>query len=633
VSQIAQDLERPAGRMELLRALARRRPFLSAVVLATPAVSVVALDLAHRGDRILGFPLKYLGSYAAAVVEGGVFWALLLACASARRGALRWLAASLFVALATLVVGSQIYFYRQYATWLNLDATLFGTSMSDSLFGQLEADGAHFLLSLSLPLAMALALVVVGRQIVRTRARTSRWLSLTLAPALVAVLVIPCSYRALQGSTPDVLYFHAVGGLVGRLSGFEPREHLRPRRRTPPPLPPLAASPPVPRNVLFVLNESVRFDQSCPAFVPHCPIAPFSNRAAPGRLPLMQMRSNSSTTAIQLAVLWSGLEPDAGREALHDAPLLFDYAHAAGYETAYWTSHHLMFANSRLFVQDLPVRFACGGTHLDPVANIDTGADDHLLVDRIAAELPRLRPPWFAVAHLGNTHLPYLVDDADAPFQPSSTSRDRADRALYANRHKNAIYRQDRAIARLLELVRGLPGPPTVVVYTADHGEQFYEHDQIGHTASLYEEEIHVPAWIDAPAGSLAPAEQASLAAHRDEPTFHTDLAPTILDLLGLWELPALAEHRAPMVGTSLLRSPAPERILALSNCAGVWGCAFQNWGVIDGRRKLIAREWEHDWLCFDVVRDPAEQTPLPAEACADLRAEATRRFGGLPGR
>lgn len=611
-----------------LRVVANRRRSLAALVLVLPAVLVVVLDVAHRGERIASFPPRYLTSYAAAVVEGGALWALLLAVASARRGRVRWIAAGLFVGLATLALGTQLYFHEQYATWLNLDATLFGTSMSESLVGQL--DGAHLLLRLSFPFAVAVTLVMLGQKVVRTRARTARWLGVAALPALGAVLVIPCSYRALQGSTPDVLYFHAVGGLVSRLSGITAREHLRPKRREPPQLPTLTARPAQPRNVLFILNESIRFDESCPAPVAHCAVAPFSNRAAPNRIPLLEMRSNSSTTAIQLAVLWSGLEPDAGREALHAAPLLFDYAHAGGYETAYWTSHHLMFANSRLWVQDLPVRFSCGATHLDPVANIDTGADDRLLVERIGEELPRLREPWFAVAQLGNTHLPYLADP-NGPFQPAAESRDPADRALYANHHKNAVYRQDRALAELIERVRAIPsGKRTVIVYTADHGEQFYEHGQVGHTASLFEEELHVPAWIDAPEETLSEEERRHLEAHRSEPTFHTDVAPTILDLLGLWESEALAPHRAEMVGTSLLRPPAPERVLALTNCAGVWGCAFENWGVMHGHRKLVAREWEEDWLCFDVRADPAERSPI---ACDDLRAEAGRRYGRLPGR
>ena len=50
----------------------------------------------------------------------------------------------------------------------------------------------------------------------------------------------------------------------------------------------------------------------------------------------------------------------------------------------------------------------------------------------------------------------------------------------------------------------------TLIVYTSDHGESFREHWQLGHTSSLYEEEIHVPAWIHAPPGTLGESEQAA---------------------------------------------------------------------------------------------------------------------------
>jgi hypothetical protein len=87
------------------------------------------------------------------------------------------------------------------------------------------------------------------------------------------------------------------------------------------------------------------------------------------------------------------------------------------------------------------------------------------------------------------------------------------------------------------------------------------------------------------------------------------------------------------MVGGSLLRPGRPESILALTNCTGVWGCAFENWGVMRGRKKLHAREWDEDWLCYDTLADPEELSPLPLSACADLRAEAERRFQHLPGK
>lgn len=636
------DEQRQAGapsgglprRVAWLRLLARRRRRLVVLVLLLPALLVVAADLTLRGGRVADFPVKYFGSYGAAIVESTVLWGSLLAAASSRRGLFRWLAAAIFVGLGTIAVGTQLYFYRQYSTYLNLDATLFGTSVSESVFGQLSADGMHFVASVTPPLLVAVGLVWLGRKLVRTPPKRAALLGVFTPAAIIGALLIPCSYRSVQGSTPDVIYFHAIGGLIKQLAGLEERRDIRPKRRAPPKLAEVRAAPSRPRNVIFLLTESVRADAACSAPAERCPAAPFTNAGFPDRIGLSQMRANSTTTAIQLATTWSGLPPHAGREALHRAPSLFDYAHAAGWDTAYWTSHHMMFANSRLFVQDLPTRFQCGATNLDPLADIDLGADDRLLTERVRAQIPELREPFFAVVHYGNTHVPYLIDEQDAPFSPHSSSKAPEDNESYRNRYLNAVHRQDRTIAELLSWVRGQPfGERTVIVYTADHGEQFREHGQLGHTGSLFDVELLVPTWIDAPAGTLADAERQALEGYAEAPAFHTDLTTTMLDLMGLWEVPAWADHQAAIEGQSLLRPGKGEPLRVLTNCSGVWGCAFENYGVMRGFRKLHAREWDADWLCYDVKADPDERSPLPAEQCRDLRRVADETFGHLPGK
>jgi arylsulfatase A-like enzyme len=437
------------------------------------------------------------------------------------------------------------------------------------------------------------------------------------------------------------MYFHAMGGLVKAMTSEHQQEHVRPGVRTPPALPHVtprlpqngATSSLPPRNVLFILTESVRADAHCSSWSESCPIAPRTNAAVPKRFPLLQMRSNSSTTAIQLAVLWSGLEPTASREDLHTYPLLFDYAHAAGYDTAYWTSHHMMFANSRLYVRDLPTSHQCGGTDLDPLADIDLGGPDELLVKRAIDELPELNEPFFAVAHVGNTHLPYRIDPSDAPFQPALVSKAEDDNEAYRNYYKNAVHFQDKSIAELIRFVRSSPfGSRTIIVFTSDHGEAFREHGQLLHTGAVLDEEIHVPAWIDAPEGTLSESEVAALRSARDAYVFHTDVAPTILDLLGLWEEPAFAKYRAKMVGSSLVRPERKTVPLALTNCSGIWGCAFRNWGMMRGSLKLEAREWHRSWHCFDVAKDPREEHDLGPEACGDLVPMAEAIHGGPPG-
>src|SRR5687767_7687166 len=97
-------------------------------------------------------------------------------------------------------------------------------------------------------------------------------------------------------------------------------------------------------------------------------------------------------------------------------------------------------------------------------------------------------------------------------------------------------------------------GKRTVIVYTSDHAEAFREHGQMGHTFSIFDEEIHVPMWIDAPPGTLTPEEDASLKAKKDAFLFHIDLAPTVLDLMGVWDAPQIAEYKTKLHGHSLLR-------------------------------------------------------------------------------
>lgn len=603
------------------------------MLVLTPVLAVVIADLTMRASHLGTLPAKYVGSYLVAVVESAALWGVLLWASAARRGLTRWIASAIFVTFFTLAIGGQLYFFSSYSCYLNLDATLFGTSFAGSLLGQLEADGANFAKRMGPPLVFAIVLLYLVRRFVRPRPR-SLFVARLLAPVLVvAVFLIPCSYRRVQASTPDVIYFHAIGGLVKELTGVRTTAQIRPGRRTPPQLSGLDAAPPVSRNVVLLLSESLRFDAHCTVPTDDCTISPQANAAAPDRLPLLQLRSSSSTTAIQLAVLWSGLEPTRTREELHTAPVVFDYAHAAGMETAYWTSHHMMFANSRLWVQDLPTRFQCGATDIEPMADIDVGGDDGLLVDRALAEMPSLREPFLAVVHVGNTHLPYKVDPDDAPFQPASSSKDASENDAYHNHYKNAVVLQDKAVGRFLRELRSTGvGKRTVVIFTSDHGEQFREHDQLGHTASLFEEEIHVPGWVDAPEGTLTPEERKNISARREHPTFHTDMTPTILDLLGLWDVPSIARYRAEMPGESWLRPPGELDTLLLTNCSGVWGCAFQNWGVIRGTKKLIAREWDQTWRCYDVALDPYEKKDLGPDACGDLRAIAERAHGGMPG-
>jgi phosphoglycerol transferase MdoB-like AlkP superfamily enzyme len=616
------------------RFVLERRVFIGLLMLMPTAIQV-GFDFHRRAPRLLGLVGQYRTTYLLAVAESLVVSSLLVIALSRRRSRWSWVFVGLFVLMFTVTLGGQGYFFDQYNAYLNTDVSVFASNLMDSVISQLFADFANYLRCHSPPLVLSLLIVFVGRRYLRPRRSRARVAVILALPALVGSFFIPTQHRQVQASTPDVLYLNAVGGLIKTQLGMtEQAGQLRPKARNSLPVPPLTVRLPAPRNVILIQLESVRADAVCTEYDPACTHTPATNGLFPKRFPLRQMRSIASTTSMCSAALWGGLAPTESREILHTWPLIYDYARAAGYHTAYFTAQNLMFGNARLWVKNLGVERTFSATDVDPDCDLDMGAREYLMADRLIQEFDTLPEPFAAVVQMSNVHFPYYVDpNFPEPFQPADLSKASQDLVHFFNHYLNAVHQQDLHLARFLtHLMQSPKGARTVIVYTSDHGESFREHGTSGHTFSVMDEEIHVPTWIAAPDGVLTEAEQASLTAKRDAPLTHLDLSVTLLDLLGIWDDPGIAKYKQRLAGMSLLRPGLNQEPIAISNCTGVWSCAFENWGVLQGMRKLEAREWDQDWRCWDLSTDPFEEHDLGVAACADLLAVANRVYGRMPG-
>jgi glucan phosphoethanolaminetransferase (alkaline phosphatase superfamily) len=525
---------------------------------------------------------------------------------------------------------------------MNPRAVIVGTSMLPSVGQQLWIDRASFARALLPPLVVATLLPLAYIRLGRMRRRPPLLaLDAALAALLVAVFCAEPQAAGEQGATPDVLYLSAMGRLAhARWNHDDGAVAMRPAARTPIPIAPIAAEHvATPRalggrtSILFIVTESVRAGDVCIRHDPECATTPFTNDLLPDRFAFTQMRALDSTTAVSLAVLWSGMPATASRADLHSMPLIWEYAHAAGFDTAYWTSQNMFFGNSGLWLEGLPLTRMVSATDLDPDPTYETGADDAKLVDYAIADVDRLRAPWVAVVHLSNTHFPYTIDPADAPFQPESAAFGAGDAEAVRNRYKDAIHRQDKEIARLVRAVRARPGGERVVVaLVSDHGEQIRERGAIGHTFSVHEEEVRVPFWIDVPRGAIDARAEEQLRALADVPLTMLDVMPTLLDLAGVWDAPEIASMRARMPGASLLRGGTPpDRDVVLTNCSSIFACAAKNWGAMRGTKKLIAMQSDTRWRCFDVASDPTETRDLGPAACGDLPRVAEGDGRGTP--
>ncbi len=375
-----------------LRASGWRRVGIGALALAPVAV-LVAADVARRHAYLEHLVPEERHFYLRTVVVTAALVTSLFVAASGSERTVdaivrRNVARVLLVAAALLTVGAQVYTFGRYHAYLNPRAILVGTSMLPSIGQQVWMDRWTVARALLPPLAVAIVWPLLLRRLARVPAAASR-LALDVAiVALGSALFVDPSAGGEQGGTPEFMYVSAMGQLARAHWGHnEYALKSFPEARTPEPLPALVARPARPRNVLLILDESVRQMSVCNAFREDCVYTPRTNRAAPDRIALDQVRAVDSTTAISLGVVFNGLVPTASRRDLHSAPLLWEYAHAAGLGTDYWTSQNLLFGNSGTWLEGLPLDHHASATDLDPGAPLETGADDGALVDRVLADL------------------------------------------------------------------------------------------------------------------------------------------------------------------------------------------------------------------------------------------------------
>jgi hypothetical protein len=611
------------------------RRWISRALIVAPAVAILFADVGRRHERLSGFDRREIVFYALSVLLSIAFWGSISVVASTRKHPSRWLARVLLVLGAAFAVGAQLYTYGRYQAYLDHRAVLVGTQMMPSVGQQIWFDRFTVLRTLGPPIVFAIALPFTMTRLAPAKSLVAFAAWDTALTALLFALFLSPDRGAEQGTLPDVMYLSSMGQLArARWDHNETVERVHPGPRTPIPVPKMVAKPARPRNVIMIINESVRAQSVCVEYMENgCKYTPFSNAEMPNRIPLTQMRALDSTTAISLSIMWNGLPPIETREAMHSAPLLWEYANAADIDRGYWTSQNLLFGNSGTWLEGVPITRKVSATQLEKNPTYETGADDGTLVDYVIDDIGHLKEPFLAVVHLSNTHFPYKVDPNYSPFLPEEEATGPGYENEIWNRYQDSIYLQDVAVGRLLRALKKRPeASRNVIMYISDHGEQMREKGAVGHTGTLFEPEVRIPAWIDAPDGTLTNDERSHLVALERTPLLSLDVFPTVMDLLGLWDAPEMKPFRAKVPGESMLRGGSPtDRAVVMTNCSPLWACAFKNWGAIRGSKKLIAHQGDSDWNCYDVEKDPEEKTNLGKESCGDLLPLAEHTMGGRP--
>lgn len=158
-----------------------------------------------------------------------------------------------------------------------------------------------------------------------------------------------------------------------------------------------------------------------------------------------------------------------------------------------------------------------------------------------------------------------------------------------------------------------------LIVFTSDHGEGLGDHGESTHGYFVYQSTLRVPLIFHWPGGTR-PFKQ-----RVDEPASLLDVAPTILEAIGLPPLPG-------MHGRSLRGAGPPEDVYAESHYAAThFGCASLR-SLRVGKYKYIDSPKPE---LYDLSRDPQEEHNLfdqrrpEAEAIRKRLVALRRRFPG----
>jgi len=187
----------------------------------------------------------------------------------------------------------------------------------------------------------------------------------------------------------------------------------------------------------------------------------------------------------------------------------------AGYSSHYYYGGELAFANMKSYLRTAGYEQFTEGDDF-PVAqrNSKWGAHDGALFQRLLADLPQQRPPFFVTAFTLSSHEPFEV-----PMKPAFPGTDET--SLF----RNSVHYTDAALGEFLRAARRQPWyAHTLLVLVADHG-----HHLPGNSFEDWPEKFRIPLLLAG--GALRPEARGHVVEGIGS---QTDVAATLLQQLRL---------------------------------------------------------------------------------------------------
>jgi len=342
--------------------------------------------------------------------------------------------------------------------------------------------------------------------------------------------------------------------------------------RSPAPTGRLDALPPV-EGVVVILVDTLRAD-ALPVWDDESPVeTPAFDGLAGESLVFTRTTANSHYTKPSVATILTGLNPSAHGALTHESRLRPEVRLLPQILAPAGVVSHAVFSNH--FLNNSKFGFWKGWQRKAHVNSYTACMGGEPVVEEVARWLEEEPPesPFFAYIHLMDPHSPYNAPIAyqmqylgyrleKGRFLPRTTSSfirefRRGDVSPPTDKETGilrSLYQADVAHAdSMLEAViaelesSGILDRSLLVV-TSDHGEEFMEHGGLGHGTNLRQELVHVPLLMRWPGARITGVV--------DSQVGHVDVAPTVLDALGVPRPSEMRHGRS--IYELLVSGPAP---------------------------------------------------------------------------
>jgi arylsulfatase A-like enzyme len=358
---------------------------------------------------------------------------------------------------------------------------------------------------------------------------------------------------------------------------------------------------------------------------------PVFDRFATESMVFERCQANGNWTKPSCATLLTGMHPDTHKTRGHTSklagsvPMASEIFRDAGFKTG------AFIANGYLATE---FGFNRGWTqYVNYIREKKNSDAENVFKDALEFVTQAKDGPFYVYIQTIDPHVPYdppeedlkLYDAAsyEGPVKPRSTGNllddfkrkrvelDPRDRRRLEALYDGEVTYHDRQFGHFLDGLRQLGVlDDTVIIVTADHGEEFFEHDSVGHGHSLYQELLRVPLAVRAPR-QLAGGKRSPLAAAL------TDVLPTALAATGQ-QIPGNLEGRDLIAACGC---GLPDH--AGASFSSFWSEADGRnlqWAVRQGDWKLLMRGPVRSYL-YNLAEDPKERTDLDERHPIALRA------------